>query len=146
MILRIVLAVAFGLALSQCIISRGVTPAAGVASLRHLCVVTNPAVHMDGLHPEIVSQLQGMGYSVSTVPVPPMDGTVYLEYTANWKWDIAMYLSYFEATLKQQGSTLGAARYNARIGGMNPGKFGRTAEKIRPLLLQLMGKAPLPYR
>ena len=136
---RLIAVIGVTLLLSQCVISRGVSPAAGLGSGTSICVVKNPDILMDGLHPEIVSQLEGMGYRVTTVAAPPAAG-VYLQYTANWKWDMAMFLAYFKADLKRDGMVLGTAHYDARRGGANMKKFGHTAEKIRPLLRQLMSK------
>ena len=56
-------------------------------------------------------------------------------------WDIAMYLTYFHATLYEDGRVLGEVEYDAKMGGANFAKFGRTAEKIRPLLSELLQKA-----
>jgi len=56
-------------------------------------------------------------------------------------WDMAMYLTYFHATLYEDGRVLGEVEYDAKMGGANFAKFGRTAEKIRPLLSELLQKA-----
>lgn len=38
----------------------------------------------------------------------------------------------------ENGKVLGRAEYDSRRGGANMGKFGKTAEKIRPLLMDLL--------
>ncbi|MBC7368679.1 MAG: hypothetical protein H7343_18035 [Undibacterium sp.] len=61
------------------------------------------------------------------------------------KWDLAMRLTYFYGTLSEDGRILGQTEYDARMGGANIGKFGPTAEKIRPLIAELFRNAtPAP--
>lgn len=50
---------------------------------------------------------------------------------------MAMYLTYFQGTLMENGKVLGRVEYDSRRGGTNMGKFGKTAEKVRPLLIDL---------
>ena len=45
-----------------------------------------------------------------------------------------MYLTYFKATLYENGSEVGHVEYDAQKGSANMNKFGSTSEKIRPLL------------
>jgi len=68
----------------------------------------------------------------------PEGSRYWMTYTANWAWDMAMYLTYFDVRLMDEGKVLGHAEYDARRGGANMGKFGKTAEKIRPLLIDLL--------
>lgn len=96
---------------------------------------------MEGLLDELVAQIQGMGFeSESYIGDRPANAKHYLTYTANWSWDMAMYLTYFRATLYDDGRVLGEVEYDAKMGGANMGKFGKTAEKVRPLLEELLGK------
>jgi hypothetical protein len=93
---------------------------------------------MEGLHPEIVQQLTTLGFQVESFDTArPKEATYWMTYTANWAWDMAMYLTYFEAILMEDGRILGRVEYDARRGGGNMGKFGKTAEKIRPLFMEL---------
>lgn len=55
---------------------------------------------------------------------------------------MTMYIFYFEATLFEDFRLLGTAEYDARMGGANMGKFGSTADKIQPLLVQLLDPVP----
>lgn len=93
---------------------------------------------MKGLHPELVAQLTALGFQVESFDTTrPKEATYWMTYTANWNWDMAMYLTYFQATLMEDWKVLGRAEYDARKGGGNMGKFGKTAEKIQPLLVDL---------
>jgi hypothetical protein len=96
-------------------------------------------VHMDeGLHPEILRQIKALGYKPHSVDKAPVDGSCYILYTANWRWEVAIYLRYFRAELMQNGRSLGAAEYDTGMGKLHVGKFGHTADKIRPLLQRLL--------
>jgi hypothetical protein len=133
------LASAFVLLLSGCTIVRQVTPVQPGTEISKIYVEQNPALLMNGFAPEVVSQLQQLGFDAELYSKPrPASAKHYMDITANWAWDMAMYLTYFKATLFEEGRVLGTAEYDARMGGANMGKFGKTAEKIRPILAELM--------
>jgi len=125
--------------LSGCTIAQTVTPAPAGTKIEKIYVQQNRNVHMDGLHEELLQQLRGLGIeAVSFEGTRPPEAVHMLSYTANWRWDMAMYLTYFQASLLEEGRVLGRAEYNATMGGARPDKFGKTAEKIRPLLIDLL--------
>jgi len=100
---------------------------------------------MEGLIPEVVAQIKQLGFDAERYEgVRPADAVHRIEITANWRWDMAMYLFYFQATLMDNSAVLGTAEYDARTGGANMGKFGTTAEKIRPLISELLRNATKP--
>ena len=106
-----------------------------------LAIVNNNDIHMAGLQPEMVRQIREMGIATEVVDAPPSGNDYYLTYTANWSWDLAMYLRYFKANLHQGPVQIGSVEYNTSGADMN--KFGHTDAKIRPLLRQLLlGEAP----
>ncbi len=131
--------------LSGCAISKNVQSADSNTRIQKIYVKDNPKVLMDGLLPEIVTQLQQLGFeSEAYTGDRPTNARHYITYTANWNWDMAMYLTYFRATLYDEGRVLGEAEYDAKMGGANMGKFGKTAEKIRPLLTEMLQKVERP--
>lgn len=124
---------------SGCTITQKVTPVETSPAISTIYLQKNPNVHMEGLHPEITQQLTTLGFKVASFDTTrPADARYWMTYTANWQWDMAMYLTYFQITLMDDGKVLGRAEYDARKGGANMGKFGKTAEKIRPLLIDLL--------
>lgn len=127
--------------LTQCN-SIQVTPVSSGTSIQKVHIVRNDKVHMAGMLPEIEKQIQAMGYPTEIVSAPPAGNAHYLTFSANWRWDMAMYLSYFKATLHEGPSIIGTCEYDTGA-GYDLGKFGHTDEKIRPVLLQLFGK-PVP--
>jgi hypothetical protein len=110
-------------------------------TIKKIYVLKNDKVHMEGLLDEIVKQIEEMGFeSESYSGDRPVDAEHYLTFTANWGWDMAMYLVYFRATLYEEGRVLGEVEYDAKMCGMDFSKFGKTANKIRPLLEELLGR------
>ena len=123
---------------SSCSIVKNVNAVQPGVTVDKIYVQRNKNVHMDGLHPELLDQLKSLGFQVDSYDSVPPDAAVYtFVYTANWQWDMAMYLTYFQGTLMENGKVLGRVEYDCRRGGANMGKFGKTAEKIRPLLMDL---------
>lgn len=128
---------------SGCSIVKSVSPAPASSQISTVYVKKNERVLMEGLHPEIVSQIQAHGFAVETFEgAQPLAATHVLTYTANWRWDLAMYLVYFEATLHENSQVIGRAKYDALRGGSRFDKFGPTADKIRPLLTDLFQAVP----
>lgn len=132
------------LLLCQCIspvVSGGIAPG---ASISKLYIVKNDKLHMEGMQPEVVKQVKELGITPELVDAPPPGNVHYLTYTANWNWDMAMFLSYFKADLHQGPTIIGTAEYNTRkASGLDLNKFGHTDDKIRPLLRQLLtGEKP----
>jgi hypothetical protein len=131
--------------ISGCSISKNVNPVDSTVSIKKIYVLNNESVHMKELVNEIVSQVKEQGFeSESYSGDRPSNASHYITYTANWTWDIAMYLTYFKATLYEDGRVLGDVEYDSKMGGANLEKFGPTAEKIRPLLAKLLAKVQRP--
>lgn len=137
MIARVTLLASAAVVCSGCSISKTVEPLPSVA-VSKICILDNPKVLMDGFQPEVERQLQAMSYQTRTYTGErPPECSHHLEYTANWAWDLAMYLTYAEFRVYDSRGIAGTATYNARNGGGRLDKFGPTAEKIRPLLTEL---------
>lgn len=137
--LRFVALVCILVSMTGCTILENVTPVPTGTAIGKVYVHSDEKLHMQGLIPEVVAQLRSLGYDAESFTGELPKGAVHhLEVTANWRWDMAMYLFYFQATLYEESRVLGVAEYDARKGGGNMGKFGPTAEKIRPLLAGLL--------
>jgi hypothetical protein len=135
----LVLSLAVLIAASSCSIVKNVAPVQSGKTIDKIYVATNKNVKMEGLHSEVLEQLRSLGFQADSYSGAPPAGAVYtMVYTANWHWDMAMYLTYFQATLLENGRVLGRAEYDATHGSGRMDKFGKTAEKIRPLLMDLL--------
>lgn len=127
---------------SGCAISKNVQPVQRGTAIQTIYVAHNDRVLMKDCTDEIVKQINGLGFVGKRYDGErPAGSKHYITYTANWNWDMAMYLTYFRATLYEEGRVLGEAEYDAKMGGANMMKFGRTAEKLRPLLMELLSSA-----
>lgn len=129
---------AAAITLSGCAIDTSVSPVASHPD--RVCLVQNDDVLMNGFHAELARQIEAHGIQVDSV-----DGTIpqnchyVVKYTAKWKWDVAMYLQYAQIDVYHDKDLAGRAIYDARSGGLNMNKFGPTAEKIKPLVVELFG-------
>lgn len=131
------------LMLGGCAITTTVKPLTN-AKVSPLCIKKNPSVMMDGFLPELESQISSYGITTrSFVETLPMECVRSLEYTANWRWDMAMYLSYAELKIYENTTLIGEAVYDARSGSGRMDKFGTTAEKLKTLTGPLFNQRPL---
>lgn len=131
------LAVSVGM--TGCSISQTVDPIKP-AQVSQVCVLDNKDILMDGFQPEVQRQIEAKNFPTKVYTGErPAECSHYLEYTANWQWDMAMYLTYAEFRVYDAKGLTGTAFYDARWGGGRLDKFGRTADKIRPLIDQLFG-------
>jgi len=63
-------------------------------------------------------------------------------YTANWQWDLGLYMSYADIKVFSNGQQSGQATYDSRSGGANMNKFIKGESKITELVNELFpGKA-----
>ena len=134
MIYRLLVAVSL-LCLCQCN-SLHTTGSAPNLPITKLAIVKNDKIHMSGFQPELVKQVGEMGITAEVVDVAPQDESYYLVYTANWSWDLAMYLRYFRAELYRGPVRVGSTEY--RTSDLDMNKFGATANKIRGPLRRLL--------
>ncbi|MBN1404656.1 MAG: hypothetical protein JW942_09355 [Opitutales bacterium] len=127
---------------SGCVIVKDVVPMSQKHDVQSVYIVMNQSVLMDGFLAELTEQISDLGIKPTVVATSAQvpSNEYYLTYTANWNWDLAMYLTYFEAKLKINNELIGYAKYDSRMGGASFDKFGPTADKIRPLIRQLFRK------
>ncbi len=125
------------LGLSGCSITQNVQPVAD-NDIERICVEHNPDVLMDGFEPAVCELIEEQGvYTEVYRGERPVGCSHYLEYTANWRWDMVMYLSYADLKVFGQDGIEGRATYDARNGGGRMDKFGPTRTKIAPLIDEL---------
>lgn len=126
------------LALAACAIHQNVSPAAGLKG-NEVCIVVNPAVFNEGFLVAYERALVRKGYQVRKLAAGAglMECPVVSTYTANWKWDLAMYMNYAEIKVYNAARPVGEAIYDSRGGSANMGKFIRAEAKIDELVDQL---------
>ena len=144
MLNRIILSVLMLGLLGACSINKNVVALDQPLKVQSVCIKKNPKVAMkEGFLPELESQLQSHGLKTSVFEGDIPSGCVHVvEYTANWAWDLAVYLTYLRVEIRESGNVIASAEYDARRGGGNMNKFGHTAEKMKPLIAEMLGKKP----
>jgi hypothetical protein len=131
----LVLASAF---LAGCAINQTVKPVERFEGTQ-VCIVVNPAVSQKGFLETYTRVLSEKGYTVkqlqagSAVTECPVTST----YTANWRWDLALYMAYADIKVFSNGQQSGQAVYDAMRGGANMNKFIKGDAKITELVDQL---------
>jgi hypothetical protein len=113
-----------------------VTPAE-LAS-KDICVRENTAVR-PGFLEAYKQALENKGFNVRVIePTAGVTACPLLTtYTANWRWDLAMYMAYAEMTVYRDGGEIGKAVYDSLMGGGRMDKFIKADEKVRELVDQL---------
>lgn len=124
--------------LAGCSIQQTVEPVSHIKG-KEICVVVNPSVSQAGFLTTYMRSLSAKGFSVRQLPPgsPITDCTTTSTYTANWRWDLAMYMAYADIKVYNNGQQVGHAVYDALGGGANMGKFIKGETKIAELVNQL---------
>jgi hypothetical protein len=135
---RIAVLVASFFALTSCAITTAVKPVKD-GNVGLVCVKQNDAIYSKEFGQGVVSLLEEKGIKATLYFSNDMPTTCShrLEYTADWKWDMAMYLNTAKLNVYRGDELAGEALYDARQGAGSMKKFGSTAGKISPLLDQL---------
>lgn len=142
------LALVAGAALPGCTIKQVATPVAKdvlVTKPLKIVLVQNTAVRMSGFHGEVERALTRRGFTVETKPM----GTevaqfpLAMTYTANWSWDMDLYMSYAQLDVFRKGAKAGDAVYDSRGGGLHAAKFIDADRKVDELVGEIFpGLAP----
>lgn len=112
-------------------------PAEGI---RSVCIRENQEVWSKEFLPALVKQLEQRAIATKVIA----DGTSasdcrhYLEYVANWSWDLVVYLVYADIRIYDEHQLIGRATYDARGGYERLDKFGRTETKLAEIMAQLL--------
>lgn len=124
--------------LSACSIKQKIDPIE-VTSSTEVCIVENKDVR-EGFLKEFEKVLQQKQIKYRIVQeLDAQNGCEWTStYTANWAWDLALYMVYAEIKVFYQGKLDGEAIYDARMGGANMNKFIDAEPKIRELVEQLI--------
>lgn len=138
-----VLLVAAAALLQGCTINQDVSSVAD-KEIPEITIIENPAVRntfLDALSAAV--RKQGVEAKIGPRSSPPENYPYAMTYTANWAWDMALYLVYTEINIYHQGEKIGGAVYDAKGGGANMGKFINAEEKVNELVDELFkGKKP----
>ena len=87
------------------------------ASITQLTIIENPDVkltYLKGLREDI--EAKGIQTDLAPARTPPEEYAYALTYTANWAWDLALYMVYTKIDVYKEGAPIGNALYDARMG------------------------------
>lgn len=123
--------------LSGCAINQTVKPIDRFAG-KLVCVVDNPKVRST-FADSYKQALRNKGYEVRQLDKDAslIECPITSTYVANWKWDLAMYMSFADITVYNNGKPAGRATYDSTRGGANMGKFIGADKKVTELVDQL---------
>jgi hypothetical protein len=129
-----VVLMAFVVLLEGCTIQQTVTPVRDV-KIAEIAIIDNPRVRGSfGSVLQSAVEEQGLTTQVAPSTSSPTDYPYALTYTANWKWDMALYMSYAQITVYEKGKVIGKAVYDSTGGDANLGKFINAEDKVRELV------------
>lgn len=126
-------------AVTGCSIKQHVTPAAfEQAASRQICMIPERGVR-ESFHQAYRDELLRKGFEISERQAGTSTSSCDLatRYTANWSWDLAMYMSYADIKVFQNGRQVGHANYDAKTGGGRLDKFIDAQAKVAELTDQL---------
>lgn len=105
---------------------------------KQVCVIENAAVKFNFLA-TFKNALERRGFVVKMLPTTAAlrECPITVTYTANWRWDLAMYMAYAEIKVFNNGLPAGEAIYDSLKGGANMSKFINGENKIVELVNQL---------
>jgi hypothetical protein len=126
--------------LQGCTISQNVK-GVGDKGITQIKIIENTAVKSQFLEAlKTATEKQGVTLEVIPSSSLPKDSPYAMTYTANWAWDMALYLVYTEINVYQNGQEIGKAVYDARRGSGNMGKFINAEKKVDELVTELFAK------
>ena len=105
---------------------------------KEICVIENPAVKAEFL-PAFRRALESKGFAVKQLPkdATPKDCPLTATYSADWRWDLLLYLEIAEINVFRNGEPAGKAIHDSRNAGLNFGKYVGAENKIRELVDKL---------
>ncbi|MBW8893037.1 MAG: hypothetical protein JF617_13190 [Burkholderiales bacterium] len=105
---------------------------------KEVCIVENPDVR-SGFIEAYTRSLTAKGYVVRKLPANAslVECRITSTYTANWRWDLAMYMAFAAIKVYNNAKPVGEAKYDAMHGGGNMNKFIDAEKKIGELVNQL---------
>ncbi len=126
--------------LQGCTVSQNVIPVPR-ADIAEITIIENPAVQSTFLDAvKAAVEEQGIKTQVGPPLAPPEDYPYAMTYTANWAWDITIYMVYAELSVFERDKVIGKAVYDCRRGGYRMDKFINAESKVKELVGELFGK------
>lgn len=120
--------------MTGCSITQTVNPVPPLDT-NSICIINNDNAR-ETFRDAYKRALENKNYQVKLLPSSAVisDCSVSSTYTANWRWDLAMYMAYAEINVFKNGQKAGDAVYSSLSGSANMGKFIKAEPKINELV------------
>lgn len=131
------------LAVTGCSITQTVTPVAFTgAQAPEICMIPAEGLRA-GFNTTYTAQLRSKGFQTRELRPgsPPASCALSTTYIGQWSWDLALYMSYADIQVFENGRQVGQALYDSTSGGARMGKFIDAHSKIIEMTNQLFPKA-----
>ncbi|MBF6031113.1 hypothetical protein ICY20_25505 [Pseudomonas sp. P115] len=131
------------LALTGCSIKQTVTPVTFTsAPAPQICMIPAEGLRA-GFNTTYTAQLRSKGFQTRELPpgTPPASCALATTYIGQWSWDMALYMSYADIQVFENGRRIGQALYDSTSGGARMGKFIDAQSKIIEMTDQLFPNA-----
>ncbi|WP_248749145.1 Sbal_3080 family lipoprotein [Pseudomonas sp. MWU15-20650] len=126
-------------ALTGCSITQTVTPVpSSTVHSPEICMI--PAAGLrEGFNTTYTAQLRSKGFQTRELPPgsPPANCALSTTYIGTWSWDLALYMSFADIQVFENGRQIGQALYDSTSGGARMGKFIDAHSKIIEMTNQL---------
>ena len=130
-------------ALTGCSITQTVTPVpSSTIHSPEICMI--PAAGLrEGFNTTYTAQLRSKGFQPRELPpgAPPASCALSTTYIGTWSWDMALYMSFADIQVLENGRRVGQALYDSTSGGARMGKFIDAQSKIIEMTNQLFPNA-----
>ena len=108
-------------------------------AIDEICIQENPKVLMNGFLRNLLEEVNKRGIATRVYQeAVPEDCLYTMEYTANWNWDMTMYMSYARVELFKDGRPIGSAEYDGKMAGLDLSKFKTAESKVDPLIAEML--------
>ncbi len=144
--MRLISATGFTLAcigLCGCSIKQTVTRVAfSAAQAPEICMIPAEGLRA-GFNTTYTAQLRSKGFQTRELRPgsPPASCALSTTYIGQWSWDLALYMSYADIQVFENGRQVGKALYDSTSGGARMGKFIDAQSKIIEMTNQLFPNA-----
>lgn len=131
------------LTLAGCSIKQTVTPVAlSGAQGPEICMIPAEGLRT-GFNTTYTAQLRNKGFQTRELQPgsPPSSCALSTTYIGQWSWDMALYMSYADIQVFENGRQVGQALYDSTSGGARMGKFIDAQSKIIEMTHQLFPNA-----
>ena len=131
------------LTLSGCSIKQTVTPVTfSGAQAPEICMIPAEGLRA-GFNTTYTAQLRSKGFQTRELRPgsPPSSCALSTTYIGQWSWDMALYMSYADIQVFENGRQVGKALYDSTSGGARMGKFIDAESKIIEMTNQLFPNA-----